>query len=513
MERRLSAILAADVVGYSRLMEQDEAATFERLRTYRKELFEPEIAKHRGRIFKLMGDGLLAEFASVVDAVECAVTLQRGMAERNGDVAADKRIDVRIGINLGDVIVEGDDRHGEGVNIAARLQQLAAPGGIAVSRTVCDHVKNKLALGFESLGDHQVRNIAEPVTVYRVAIKAHDATGGRPPNKRPWHAKPAVAVLPFDNMSGDPAISYFSDGVTEDIISMLSRLPDLAVIARNSTFAYKGRAVDVRQLGRELAVDYVLEGSVRKAHEKVRIVAQLVDTRSGQHVWAERYDNEGSDPWALQDEVTAKIVASLSGERGQVRQAEYKQAWGKDTASLQEYDYYLRGHEIYMQAEAAAEHDRAGAIWQEGFAKFPESSLLRVKLAWFHLTRALSFWSDDVAADYRRAGELGRQVLSSENLAPHTRRLAHWLMAFVHCREGDFARAREDTETAFALAPYDAFMLGACRKSSSWRANRARLSSGSRKPRPATPMAKSSTLFSWVGPTTYSVTMKKRSLR
>jgi TolB-like protein/class 3 adenylate cyclase len=455
MERRLSAILAADVVGYSRLMEQDETATFERLRAHRKGLFEPEIAKHHGRIFKLMGDGLLAEFASVVDAVECAVTLQRSMAERNSDVADNERIDVRIGINLGDVIVEGDDRHGEGVNIAARLQQLAEPGGIVVSRTVCDHVKNKLALGFEPLGDHHVKNIAAPVTVYRVAIAPHEPVADRPPGlPRPRHGKPAVAVLPFDNMSGDPTMSYFSDGVTEDIISMLSRLPDLAVIARNSTFVYKGKAVDVRQLGHELAVDYVLEGSVRKAHERVRIVAQLVDTRDGQHVWAERYDNESSDPWALQDEVTAKIVASLSGERGQIRQAEYKQAWGKDIASLQEYDYYLRGHEIYMQAEGAVEHDRAGAIWQEGFAKFPESSLLRIKLAWFHLTRALSFWSDDAAADYRRAGELGRQVLLSENLAPHTRRLAHWLMAFVHCREGEFTEALANAETAFALAPY-----------------------------------------------------------
>jgi adenylate cyclase len=466
MERRLAAILVADVVGYSRLMERDEADTFRRLRLHRKELFEPEIEKHHGRIFKLMGDGLLAEFASVVDAVECAVVLQRSMAERNDGLADNQRIDVRIGINLGDVMIEKDDAgrddiYGDGVNIAARLQQLAEPGGICVSRTVINHVRNKIALGFEPMGEHTVKNIAEPVSTYRVASNAPAAVLRHTSWPRPKHFVPSIAVLPFDNMSGDPGIGYFSDGVTEDIISMLSRLPDLAVIARNSTFTYKGKPVDVRQIARELAVEYVLEGSVRRAGDTVRIVAQFVDAHTGQHVWAERYDNEGSDPWVLQDEVTAKIVASLAGEKGQIRQAEYKQAWGKDTANLEEYDYYLRGHEIYMRAETKEEHNRAGVIWEEGLAKFPESSLLLVKLAWFHLTRAFSFWSDDAPSDYRRAGELGRQVLSRENLSPHTRRLAHWLMAFVRCQEGDSERALDEAEAAIALAPYDAFMLGA----------------------------------------------------
>jgi adenylate cyclase len=468
MERRLAAILAADVVGYSRLMEQDEADTFQRLRRHRKELFEPDIEKHHGRIFKLMGDGLLAEFASVVDAVGCAVVLQRSMAERNDGLDVSHRIDVRVGVNLGDIIVEKDaagreDIFGDGVNIAARLQELAEPGGICVSRTVINHVRNKIPISFEPMGDHTLKNMAEPVSVYRVVVNSAAGTGVRVSTNwsRPRRLVPSVAVLPFDNMSGDVGMGYFSDGVTEDIISMLSRLPDLSVIARNSTFTYKGKAVDVRQIARDLDVEYVLEGSVRKAGDKVRIVAQFVNAHTGQHVWAERYDNEGNDPWALQDEVTTKIVSSLAGEKGQIRHAEYKQAWGKDTAALEEYDYYLRGHDIYMRAEEKDEHNRAGRIWEEGLAKFPGSSLLLVKLAWFHLTRAFSFWSDDPPSDYRRAGELGRQVLSRENLPPHTQRLAHWLMAFVRCREGDFERALDDAEAAISLAPYDAFMLGA----------------------------------------------------
>jgi adenylate cyclase len=468
MERRLAAILAADVVGYSRLMEQDEADTFQRLRRHRKELFEPDIEKHHGRIFKLMGDGLLAEFASVVDAVGCAVVLQRSMAERNDGLDVSHRIDVRVGVNLGDIIVDKDaagreDIFGDGVNIAARLQELAEPGGICVSRTVINHVRNKIPISFEPMGDHTLKNMAEPVSVYRVVVNSAAGTGVRVSTNwsRPRRLVPSVAVLPFDNMSGEVGMGYFSDGVTEDIISMLSRLPDLSVIARNSTFTYKGKAVDVRQIARDLDVEYVLEGSVRKAGDKVRIVAQFVNAHTGQHVWAERYDNEGNDPWALQDEVTTKIVSSLAGEKGQIRHAEYKQAWGKDTAALEEYDYYLRGHDIYMRAEGKEEHNRAGRIWEEGLAKFPGSSLLLVKLAWFHLTRAFSFWSDDPPSDYRRAGELGRQVLSRENLPPHTQRLAHWLMAFVRCREGDFERALDDAEAAISLAPYDAFMLGA----------------------------------------------------
>jgi adenylate cyclase len=287
MERKLAAILAADVVGYSRLMEADEAGTFARLKERRHTVVGPELERHRGRIFKLTGDGLLAEFVSVVDAVECAVAVQREMAERNANLAPDLRIEMRIGITLGDVIVEGEDRHGEGVNIAARLQELAEPGGIAVSQTVVNHVGNKVALQFASQGQQQVKNIARPVHVYRVEMDRLVA-GERPVLALP--AKPSIAVLPFQNLSGDPDQDYFADGVVEEIITALSRFQQLFVIARNSSFTYKGRAVDVKQVGRELGVRYVLEGSVRKAGSRVRITGQLIDTAAGVHLWADRIE-------------------------------------------------------------------------------------------------------------------------------------------------------------------------------------------------------------------------------
>jgi TolB-like protein/class 3 adenylate cyclase len=487
MERRLSAILAADVVGYSALMEEDEAGTFDRLRAHRKELFEPEIEKHHGRIFKLTGDGLFAEFGSVVDAVECAVLLQRGLAERNANVPENKRIDVRIGINLGEVIVEGDDRLGEGVNIAARLEQLAEPGGICVSGKVTKEVEKKLAFGFEPMGEQKVKNINEPITVFKVKLDSLPrrtvATRREPVNWRWAVAAPAVivavvggwffmsqpktasatvpsiAVLPFDNMSGDPQMSYFGDGVSEDIISMLARSPDLSVTARNSSFTYKGKPVDVRHVGKELGVGYVLEGSVRKDVDKVRIVAQLIDAKTGEHVWAERFDKTGADPWALQDEVTGKIIAALAGEKGQLKQSQYREAWGKDTAHLDEYDYYLRGHEQFMKFTRNA-REEAGRIWTEGLQKYPESRLLKIKLGFFHFMRAFSGGSNDTAADFRRAGELVRQALDQQKLTPMELRLAHWLLAYVESQERDFGRALDEANAAVALAPFDAFMLG-----------------------------------------------------
>ena len=491
MERRLAAILAADAVGYSRLMEEDEADTFNRLRTHRKELFEPEIEQHHGRIFKLMGDGLLAEFASAVDAVECAVALQRNMAARNSGLAEDRRIDIRIGINLGEVIVEGDDRHGEGVNIAARLQQLAEPGGICVSGKVEKEIEKKLAFGFESMGEQHLKNISEPVSVFRVKVDGvprRRTVAGKPVMAWPLAAAvavviaiaaigfvalrpipnevtllsdtvPSVAVLPFDNMSGDPQMSYFSDGVSEGIISMLARSPDLSVVARNSSFTYKGKPVDVRQIGTDLGVGYVLEGSVRKEADKVRIVAQLIDARTGGHVWAERFDKTGADPWALQDEVTSKIIASVAGGRGKLKQAQYRTAWGKDTANLEEYDYYLRGHDLFMQYTADS-HEKAGRIWKDGLAKFPNSALMSVMLGFYHFMRVYNGYSDHPETDLQRAEELLKQTFAHQSLSPQERRLGHWLSAYVNSLKRDFERALEDVEAAVALAPYDAFMLG-----------------------------------------------------
>jgi TolB-like protein/class 3 adenylate cyclase len=491
LERKLAAILAADVAGYSRLMELDEAGTFERLKVRRIELVEPAIAAHRGSIFKLMGDGLLAEFGSVVDAVECAVDIQRGMAELNAGLPDDQRIDVRIGVNLGEVIVEGKDRHGEGVNIAARLEQLADPGGICVSGKVASEVEKKLAFGFEPMGAQRVKNISEPIPVYRVKLDGVKAPAKRKPPRselgdratriaatmvllaglaaagwyglmRSWpplvsaHV-PAIAVLPFDDMSPDKSLGYFGDGVSEDIITMLSRSPDVVTVARNSSFAYKGKAIDVRQVGRELNVGYVLEGSVRKETDQVRIVAQLIDAKSGEHVWAERFDKTGGDPWALQDEVTSKIIGALTGEKGELKQAQYRDAWGKDRANLAEYDYYLRGHEFFMQITADG-IERARRIWEEGLAKFPNSVLLQCDLGWVYYNRAINGWSDDLKDDFGKAGAIVRRSLARQDLSPLERRLCHWLFANVSMTERDFERALAEAETAKRLAPYDAWM-------------------------------------------------------
>ncbi len=304
--RRLAAILAADVAGYSRLMGADEEGTLERLKALRRELVDPKIAEHHGRIVKTTGDGMLVEFASVVDAVRCAVEVQQAMAERNTGVAADSRIELRIGINLGDVIVEGDDLYGDGVNIAARIEALADAGGVFVSNTVHDQVRDRLPFVFEDLGEQQVKNIARPVRVYRV----RDAASLTLPSERrrsapalPLPDKPSIAVLPFANMSGDPEQEYFADGMVEEIITALSRIRWLFVIARNSSFTYKGQAVDVKQVGRELGVRYVLEGSVRKAGNRVRITAQLIDALTGTHLWADRFDGSLEDVFELQDKV------------------------------------------------------------------------------------------------------------------------------------------------------------------------------------------------------------------
>lgn len=345
MERKLAAILAADVVGYSALMEADEAGTFDRLKAGRKELFEPEINKHHGRIFKLMGDGLLAEFGSVVDAVECAVTLQRGMAERNASVPEGKGIEVRIGINLGEVIVEGEDRYGEGVNVAARLQQLAEPGGICVSGKVSKEVEKKLAFSFEPMGEQRMKNIAEPIACYRVSLQnVPPAQPDRSLSVAPSLPKRVtIAVLPFSNMSGDPEQEYFSDGITEDIITDLSKISGLHVVARNTAFTYKGKPINVQQAAQELGTRFVLEGSVRKAGSRVRVTGQLIDGKDGTHVWADRYDRELTDIFVIQDEITHAIVDQL---KVKLLPEEKKALAATPTENVEAYTYYLRGRQF-----------------------------------------------------------------------------------------------------------------------------------------------------------------------
>ncbi|MET3843335.1 adenylate/guanylate cyclase domain-containing protein [Bradyrhizobium sp. OAE829] len=369
-ERRLAAVLAADMVGYSRLMEVDETGTLARLKTHRIELIDPSITKNHGRIIKTTGDGMLVEFRSVADAVLCAAEIQRRMARRNADVSPARWIQFRIGINLGDVIVEDNDIFGDGVNVAARLEMLAEPGGICVSGAVRDQVGQRLDnVAFEDLGEQSVKNIVRPIRVFRVRLDADsevaphgakDAAVAAPASK-----KPSIAVLPLANMSGDPEQEFFSDGLTEDIITELSRFRDLLVISRNSTFVHKGKAVNVREIAREFGVDYVLEGSVRKARDRVRVTVQLIDAETDQHVWAERYDRELEDIFAIQDEITHAIVATLPGR---VEAARHDRAKRKPTESMAAYECVLaakvRHHRSTREDNAEAQRllDRALAL-------------------------------------------------------------------------------------------------------------------------------------------------------
>ena len=332
MERRLAAILAADVVGYSKLMGEDEAGTLAALKAHRRELFDPETERHGGRIVKLMGDGALAEFPSVVEAVECALAIQQALA------ANEDKIRLRIGINLGDVIIDGDDLYGDGVNVAARLEALAEPGGICISGQVFDAVEGKLDLAFDDIGPQHVKNIARPIRVWRWSPD-QELMPATAPSGLALPTKPSIAVLPFTNLSGDPEQEYFSDGITEDIITELSRFRSLFVIARNSSFTYKGRAAKVREIGRELGVRYIVEGSVRRAGGRIRVAAQLVEAESGNHLWAERYDRKLDDIFAVQDEVSQAIVAALPGR---LDDAVRERSQRKPTHSLTAYDYVLR---------------------------------------------------------------------------------------------------------------------------------------------------------------------------
>jgi adenylate cyclase len=340
IERRLAAILAADVAGYSRLMGADEEGTLARLNAHRREFLEPTIAEHRGRIVKRTGDGILLEFGSAVDAARCAIETQRGMAQRNADVPADRRIEIRIGIHVGDIIIEEGDIFGDGVNIAARLEGIAEPGGISISEDAWRQVQGKVAANFVDIGEQSLKNIGRSVRVYRLDPAPKDV--GTPEARRPILAlpdKPSIAVLPFQNMSGDPEQEYFVDGMVEDIITGLSRFKWLFVIARNSTFTYKGRPVDINQVGRELGVRYVLEGSVRKAGGRVRITTQLVEAETRTHIWGERYDRAIDDIFAVQDDITISTVAAIEPS---LRQAEIERAKRKRPENLDAYDLVLR---------------------------------------------------------------------------------------------------------------------------------------------------------------------------
>jgi adenylate cyclase len=407
VERRLAAILAADVAGYSRLMGVDEEGTHERLTAHFRELVDPKIREHRGRTVKNTGDGLLAEFSSVVDAVRCAVDVQRGMVERNADTAENKRISFRVGVNLGDVIVEEDDIFGDGVNIAARLEGIAEPGGVCVSRVVRDQVRDKLDYTFEDLGELSVKNIARPVRVYRVWDRAYPIAKVASPEPLPLPDKPSIAVLPFANMSGDPEQEYFADGMVEEIITALSRIRWLFVIARNSSFTYKGQAVDVKQVGRELGVRYVLEGSVRKAGGQVRITAQLIDATNGAHLWADRFDGSLEDVFELQDKVAISVAGIIEPT---LQAAEIRRAAERPTTDPTAYDLYLRALPHWASYEKHG-ISQALDLLERAIERDPHyGPALGLAAQCRHLL-AVNEWTDEPELNRRQGIDLARRAL------------------------------------------------------------------------------------------------------
>ena len=384
VERRLTAILAADVVGYSRLMGSDEEGTLARLKAHRSALVDPKINEHRGRIVKTTGDGLLVEFASVVDAMRCALEVQRGMVERNADVPQEKRIEFRMGINVGDIIVDGNDIFGDGVNVAARLEGLAEPNGICVSSRVQEDAQGRLDIAFEDAGEQTLKNIARPVRVYRVRV---NGAAAKVPPALP--DKPSIAVLPFQNMSGDPEQEYFADGISEDIITGLSKLRWFFVIARNSSFAYKGNAVDVKRAARELGVRYVLEGSVRKGGNRVRITAQLIDAATSNHIWADRYDGDLTDIFALQDEITKKVVAAIEPK---LLEAEGILSQRRSPEDLGAWDMVIQANALFWRL-TKAETEAAINLLRQAAARYPNYGPAHSILAFVLLISGYLGWS------------------------------------------------------------------------------------------------------------------------
>jgi TolB-like protein/Tfp pilus assembly protein PilF len=397
------AILAADVAGYSRLVGADEEGTLARWKAHWRELIDPKITEHGGRTVRITGDGMLVEFASVTAAVRCAVEVQRAMGERNADVPREQRIEFRMGINVGDIIIDGSDMWGDGVNVAARLEALAEPGGICVSGRVQEDVHGRLDIAFQDTGEQQLKNIARPVRVYRVQL--HGAAEAAP--ALPLPAKPSIAVLPFNNMSGDPEQEYFADGMVEEIITALSRMRWLFVIARNSSFTYKGRAVDVKQVGRELGVRYVLEGGVRKAANRVRITAQLIDASTGAHLWADRFDGALDDIFDLQDQVTASVVGAISPK---LEQAEIERAKRKPTGSLDAYDHYLRGIAVFHRRTREA-NDEALHLFYKAIEFDPDFSSAYGMAAWCYIRRKGNRWMTDQVKEASEAARLARRAV------------------------------------------------------------------------------------------------------
>jgi adenylate cyclase len=449
MERRLAAILATDVVGYSRLIRADEEGTLAALKTLRSDLIDPKISEHHGRVVKLMGDGMLAEFASVVDAVRAAVESQQAVAEHNAGLPEDKRIEFRIGINLGDVVIDGDDIHGDGVNIAARLEGMAEPGGICVSGMVHEQIRDRIDLPFEDLGEQKVKNIDRPVRVWQWIADAGSAASvsAKTDEPLPLPNKPSIAVLPFENMSGDVEQEYFADGIAEDIITELSRYPTLFVIARNSSFAYKGQKVKIQDIGGDLGVQYVVEGSVRKARDRVRVTVQLIEAKTGNHVWAERYDRELDDIFAVQDEVVRTIVASMTGRLEKVGSEHAKR---KPPSSLDAYDYLLRGREFYVRF-TPEDSSEARTMFENAIALDPAYAAAYAGLAKTHYMDWLGNWSASPNESFKQFRVLAEQSVALDESDSRT----HTAMASASLHGRHYDRAQYHFERAVALNPSD----------------------------------------------------------
>ncbi|WP_193369606.1 adenylate/guanylate cyclase domain-containing protein [Pelagibius marinus] len=408
MEHRLAAILAADMVGYSRLMAADESETIARQKDLRDALIDPRIARYGGRIVKTTGDGLLVEFASVLDAVQCAVELQLALQDHESTVGEERRIRYRIGINLGDIVIDGDDILGDGVNIAARLEGIAEPGGLCLSDVVYQNVANRLEASFRDLGEQHLKNMSRPVRVWSWLSEAAGAAGPAAAPHEPLQLpdRPSIAVLPFDNMSGDPDQDYFADGMVEEIITALSRMRWLFVIARNSSFTYKGRAVNVKQVGEELGVRYVLEGSVRKAGNRVRITGQLIDAASGTHLWADRFDGALEDVFELQDQMTASVVGAIAPR---LEQAEIERAKHKPTESLDAYDYYLRGMASVHLWNREANRE-ALELFSKAIELDPDFAAAYGMAARCYSMRKASGWVADAEAEIAETIRMARQA-------------------------------------------------------------------------------------------------------